>query len=195
MEPDLSPAIQPLVSVLDKLGIAYFISGSVASSVYGTARATMDIDLVADIKLKHVPQLKSDLESLYYVDENMIREAIQRRASFNLIHLDTMLKVDIFLPKNRSYSQEALARRKKDTLGKDEPQFYFSSPEDVVLSKLVWFKEGGGVSERQWLDTLGILKVQDEKLDKKYLFHWAAHLKVPNLLVKAFSEAGIDRSS
>ncbi|MFH1009343.1 MAG: DUF6036 family nucleotidyltransferase [Candidatus Latescibacterota bacterium] len=193
-KPDLLTATEPVAEAFEKLGIRYYIGGSVASSAYGVARSTMDVDMVSDIKPKHVRSLVSMLESSYYIDENMILDAIRRGSSFNMVHLETMLKIDVFIAKNSPYEMETFKRRRKDTLDEEQrtTEFYLASPEDIVLNKLVWFRLGGDVSDRQWHDVLGVLKVQGDLLDKKYLQHWAPELKVKDLLESAFQDAGID---
>lgn len=192
--PDILQAITPVITAFDKLSIPYYIGGSIASSVYGIARATMDVDVVADIKLSHVTPLKQLLENDYYIDEEMITDAIQRLSSFNLIHLETMMKIDVFVYKPKSYSAEAFRRKNKDTLEEsdDAHKFYFSSPEDIILNKLQWYEAGERVSERQWLDVIGVIKVQGSKLDKGYLYKWGKILKLTDLLKSAFHEAGFD---
>lgn len=192
-KPDILEAIEPVVKVFEKLGVPYYIGGSVASSAYGIARSTMDVDIVADLKPKHVRSLVKTLEASFYIDENMILDAIRRCSSFNIIHLETMLKIDVFITKNTPYDIETFKRRRKDTLDEDlrAAEFYLVSPEDIVLNKLAWFRLGGGVSDNQWNDVLGVLKVQKDSLDKNYLEHWASELKVKDLLKRAFQDAGV----
>jgi hypothetical protein len=138
MESDVLRAILPVTQAFERLGIVYYIGGSVASSAYGMARATMDVDCVSDLSPEKVKEFVGIIQPDYYVDEQAILEAIHRGSSFNLIHLETMLKVDIFIAKRNPYHQSALRRRKKDTLdeGQDVPEIYLASPEDVILSKL-----------------------------------------------------------
>lgn len=171
--PDILDAVQPVIQAFQELSIPYYIGGSIASSVYGIARATMDVDIVADIKSEHIVFLKASLENNYYIDEDMIADAIRRKSSFNLIHLETMIKIDVFIFKEDPYHNDALQRKRKDTLDEDDPntEFYFSSPEDIIINKLQWYKMGNEVSERQWLDVLGVIKVQGDSLDKEYLQH------------------------
>jgi hypothetical protein len=154
----------------------------------------MDVDMVSDLKTMHVKLLVKMLESTFYIDENMILDAIERRSSFNIIHLETMIKIDVFISKNAPYDVETFKRIRKDTLDEDHgtAEFYLVSPEDIVLNKLIWFRLGGGVSDRQWNDILGVLKVQKNLLDKKYLKNWASELKVEDLLTKAFKDAGVN---
>ena len=190
---EIVATIRPVIEAFDKLGIAYSIGGSVASSSYGIARATMDVDIVADIRTVHASRLVEWLSMIYYIDEDMILNAISRQSSFNLIHLETMIKVDVFILKNEPYHQTAHQRRRQDTLedSPDTPQFYFVSAEDIVLSKLDWYRLTGETSERQWGDVLGVLKVQDALLDQAYLEHWASVLRLSPLLHKALSDAGL----
>ena len=189
---DIIEALDKVVECFDKLAIAYYIGGSVASSACGIARATMDVDLVARVEIYHVDRLAKFLESDYYVNAEMIRDAIRKDGSFNLIHLATMIKVDVFIAKNQPYDSEAFARRRVDTLDEENSRkFYLCSPEDVVISKLQWYQTGGGVSERQWKDVIGVLKVQSVKLDLEYLKSWASKLNLSELLNRSFRDAGI----
>ncbi|MEA3309521.1 MAG: hypothetical protein U9Q70_08435 [Chloroflexota bacterium] len=189
---DLVAALMPVVNAFERLDIAYYIGGSVASSAYGIARATMDVDMVAALEVQHVNTLVQQLKDNYYIDGDMILDAINHESSFNLIHLKTMLKVDIFVLKNEPYHHTALERRRKDTL--DEvvsPEFYFISAEDIILSKLDWYRLSGEMSRRQWKDVLGVLKVQGQLLDITYLEQCAAKLELADLLERAFVEAGL----
>ena len=189
--PDILAAITPIVEALEELGTPYHIVGSVASSLYGLPRLTIDADLVADIRMKHVRPLVKQLEADYYIDEDMIRDAIKRRSSFNVIHLDTMLKVDIFIPKSRLFDQEELRRVQQEVLSEGTRPFNVASPEGIILNKLEWYRMGGEVSDRQWNDILGVLKVQGTNLDMAYLQRWAADLSVTDLLESALVDAGL----
>ena len=126
----------------------------------------------------------------------MIRDAIHGRTSFNLIHLETMIKIDVFIVKDQPYDSEAFTRRQPDTLDEESSRkFYLSSPEDIILNKLQWYQSGGGVSEQQWKDVLGILKVQGNKLDLEYLKYWASRLNLSDLLSRSFDDAGMTESA
>lgn len=191
--PNILAALVPVADALERLGIPYHIGGSVASSAHGIARATLDVDLVADLAPAHVRPLVEMLQETCYIDEEMVREAVQRRSSFNIIHLETVLKVDVFVLKTRPYDQEAFRRIRRDTLdeAQDARAFYVASPEDVILNKLEWYRLEGGVSDPQWNDVLGVLKVQRDSLDYDYLRRWAADLRVSDLLDRALGDAGI----
>lgn len=189
---DILDAIIPVIDVLDELKIAYLIAGSVASSTHGIARSTADADLVADIRAEHVSVFIARLQSEYYVSEIAIQEALNRHSSFNLLHLGTGIKVDIFVLKTDPFNQTSFTRAREAQLDKANPRlFRVDAPEDVLLQKLNWYRVAGGVSEKQWLDVLGILKTQTDKLDRNYLADWATKLGLSNLLEKAFDEAGL----
>jgi hypothetical protein len=184
-------AISPIVEALEQLGVSYHIGGSVASSVYGILRATIDADLVANLYLEQVRPLVKRLEAEYYIDEDMVRDAVKRCSSFNIIHLDTMLKVDVFIPKSRLFDQEELRRSQQEVLLEGTRPFNVASPEGTILNKLEWYRMGGEVSDRQWNDILGVLKVQGTNLDMNYLQKWAANLNVTDLLERALVDAGL----
>ncbi len=191
-KPEILAAITPVVEALEQLGVAYHIGGSVASSIHGIIRATIDADLVADLRLEDVRLLVKQLEPNYYIDADAVTDAIKRRSSFNAIHLDTMLKVDVFIPKTRLFDQEELRRVRLEVLVEGTRPFYTASPEGTILNKLEWYRMGGEVSDRQWNDILGVLKVQGTALDLTYLRRWATNLKVANLLERALMDAGLE---
>lgn len=190
LKSDFDKALEPLLKIFSELDISYYICGSLASSAFGISRTTQDIDMVSNINMSLVEILFESLKKDYFIDSEMIREAIDTHSSFNLIHLETMLKIDIFIQKDEIYHRTALNRIQKNKLEQNENsiQVFISSPEDIILSKLVWFKAGNEISERQWLDIIGVIKVQQKNLDLEYLTHWANELNVEKLLKKAFSE-------
>lgn len=191
--PTILAALTPVLDAFQQLGIAYYIGGSVASSLYGLPRSTLDVDLIADLRPEHVGPLVAQLQDAYYLDEEALRKAIERRSSCNLIHLATMLKVDVFILQARPFDQEAFRRVRQSQASEDEPErtLALSSAEDMVLAKLEWYRLGNEVSERQWSDVLGILKVQGAALDRAYLRQWAASLRLTDLLERALAEADL----
>ena len=189
--PDILATITPIVEALEQVGVPYYIGGSVASSFYGLPRLTIDVDLVADLRLEHVQPLVKVLQATYYIDDDMIQDAIRWRSSFNMIHQDTILKVDVFIPKSRLFDQEELNRVQTKVVEGNDRLFYVASPEGTILNKLEWYRMGGEVSDRQWNDILGVLKVQGTALDMDYLQRWAADLNVTDLLERALVDAGL----
>lgn len=182
-----------IAEVFERFQIPYFVGGSLASSLHGVPRVTQDVHMVADLKPQHIAPLVEALETTCHVDADMVRDAIQRRSSFNIIHLATMFKVDIFVFQDDRGSQEGMARREKYELS-EEPheELFVATAEDIILYKLHWFQLGGGVSERQWNDVSGVLQVQKEKVHLSYLQQAAKHMGVKDLLEQAFSDSGIE---
>jgi len=178
-----------VVDILDRLGVPYVIGGSLASSLYGVVRTTLDADLVADLRSHHAEPLVAALRGAFYVDAQAVGDAITHRSSFNAIHLETMFKVDVFIPKRRPFDQAQLERRILQVIATDpERTAYMASAEDTILAKLDWYRQGGRVSERQWRDVLGVLRVQGDSLDRDYLRRQAATLGVADLLEQSLAQ-------
>ncbi len=155
-----------VTGILEDLGVRYAIGGSLASSLHGVFRASVDADVVAELAMEHVEPLARALGDAFYRDETAMRRAIEARRSFNVIHLDTMFKIDIFIPKSRPFDEAQLERRAAHVIGSDPARSAFvASAEDTILAKLDWYRAGGGVSEQQWRDVLGVLQVQSGTLD------------------------------
>ncbi len=191
-ETELLAAVARVVAAFESLGVDYLIGGSVASSVFGEPRQTVDADLVARLLGQHAEPLVKQLAGEFYADLPAILTAVQNQGSFNLIHLDTMTKVDVFVSWRSPFGQSQFSRRQKKSVGQFPAlELYFASAEDTVLAKLDWYRKGGEVSDRQWRDLLGVLKVQAGTLDMDYLKLWADELGVADLLNRALDEAGL----
>jgi hypothetical protein len=188
---ELWDALIPVVEALVALEVPYYVGGSIASSVTGVARATLDADLVATLRSEHAEPLAALLLPHYYVDVEMIQNAIRRSSSFNVIHLATMFKVDIFVPQDTPFARENMRRRIALEVPEIGRTLYVCAPEDIVLHKLLWYAAGSGVSDRQWYDLQGVLRLQAHGLDLAYLRHWGAVLGVGALLQRALDEAGL----
>ena len=185
----LAEAFQELLAALDRLEIRFFAGGSVASTTYGMPRQTNDVDLVADVHPERVNEFCEALQPAFYCDAQTVRQAIELGRSFNLIHMRGAFKFDIFPAGDDAFAKSQMARRRYMTTripGLEDIEFPVASPEDTILSKLVWFRKGGEISDRQWHDILGVVQVQAGQLDRAYLDEWAAKLGVADLLHKAF---------
>lgn len=186
---EIDRALAPLAALLDDLGVEYRIGGSVASSALGVPRSTLDVDIVAAVEPGHVPVLVHALQDEYYVDAELIEHGLRHGSSFNLIHLATMMKVDVFLPRSGAWEEEAFRRYDVRPLGGEGHggpvrSYKLTTPEDVVLHKLRWFVRGGRTSTRQLDDVVGLLRVRAETLDHAYLDQWAEPLGVRDELTE-----------
>jgi hypothetical protein len=188
--PDLPVVTLFVLDAFESLKIPYRIGGSLASSAMGVPRASIDADLVADVRNEHADPLAARLQPAFYASPKMIREAIRNRGSFNLLHIASGFKVDVFVVKERPFDRQAFARcTVRPWLGTSDRTVAFSTAEDVILYKLEWYRMGDEASQRQWNDVIGVLRVQGEKLDRGYMQTWAAALKVGDLLQRAIDES------
>lgn len=188
---EIRQATEPLIRFFEASQIQYHIGGSVASSAHGIPRTTLDVDLVADIKPHQVMRMAQTLKEIYYIDAAMIENALKNESSFNLIHLETIIKIDVFVLKKDPFNQEVMKRAVEGSLNLGEADPFlvrFSSPEDIILHKLSWFRLGGEQSERQWKDILGVLNIQRDSLDFEYMQTWAKRINVDDLLDHAIAE-------
>ena len=191
-EAEFIAALRRVAAAFDSLGIEHALGGSFASSVHGEARATRDADLIAAVAGKHAEPLVRMLQDGFYVDAAQITAAALNQGSFNLIHLESMSKVDVYVVWRTDFGRTQLARKQRKLIGQPDPApMNVTSAEDTVLAKLDWYRRGGEVSDRQWRDVLGVLKVQAGALDRAYLREWAGRLSVTDLLRRALEDAGL----
>lgn len=182
LAPDLDPlALASLVSGrLTALGITHMLSGSTALLVYAEPRMSRDIDFVVDLGGFQVPRFVAAFEADFYVDDVMVREAVQARDMFNIIHEESGWKLDMIVAKDEPYRQLELSRRVEIAVG--AAQIPVVSREDLILTKLWWSKDSG--SELQRRDVTNLIATAID-LDRAYLARWAAHLGVSELLSEA----------
>lgn len=183
-------ALQSILAALDRQEIRYTIVGSVASSSHGVPRFTNDVDFVVDFEGVDLREFFAGLQKEFYLDAAGAEAAIEKRRSFNAIHLTAGYKFDFFPLEAGPFGEQQLLRRKFVVSSAPqfaELEFAITSAEDTVLAKLRWFREGGCVSDRQWHDILSVIAVQGEKLDTGYMRYWAARLGLSELLEKAIS--------
>jgi len=172
----------------EELEVDYLVGGSLASSLHGEPRSTQDVDFVADLGLDRVQAWIERLGEGFYRDRERIDHAVRNRSSFNVIHLATMFKVDVFVLGDDHASRREMARRQRYDIGGSR-ELWVASAEDVVLQKLIWYRLGNAVSDRQWRDVLAVLRVRGGALDHAYLDEMAAQLDLGELLARALSEA------
>ena len=172
-------AIQ-VASVLDAAGIPYMLTGSMAMSLYGVPRMTRDIDLVVELTTADVERVVHLFCDDCYVNSNAVRDAVQRRGMFNIIHFDSSIKVDFIVRKASAYREEEFARRRRVQLPGGE--ITVVAPEDLVLSKLLWACQSE--SELQLSDVRKMLR-RFTQFDWHYLDKWADELGVCDAIRRA----------
>ena len=184
--PDVLAIAIDVAKRLDDAEVPYVIGGSLASSVHGEPRATMDVDVVADLPLKAIARLVAGLRPEYYVDEEAARGAVQSRGAFNAVHMHSGVKVDFFIAGSDPFERERLRTRIAVLVTVDPPRsLWFDTAEHTLLRKLEWYRRGGEVSERQWRDVLAIVALQGATLDRLELDRWATTLGVSDLLKRS----------
>ena len=171
---------------LNRTGVIYYLTGSMASNYWGIPRTTHDLDFVVQLPMAAVPRIVQEFSGDFYLEEAAVRAVFQPPHQFNAIDTRSALKVDFWLAGPAPFDQQMLRRRVKVTLF-GEPA-WISTAEDVILHKLVWYRKGGDTSERQWLDIAGVLRQQQDRLDAGYLAKWADRLQVRGLWERIRSE-------
>ena len=178
-----------VTGALERCGVAYFLGGSLASSLQGEPRATNDIDLVVDISEGDVAAFVAALGPDFDVDEAALRRAARERSSWNVIYVPAVTKIDLFVLRDAPFDASEFGRRRRVEVRAGRALFV-KSAEDTVLRKLLWYRSGGGVSDRQWRDVVQVLRQSRAVLDGGYLDLWARRLDLEGLLARARAEAG-----
>lgn len=156
--------------------INYRVCGSLASMAYGEPRFTNDVDILVELTLDKIASLCNAFDSPdYYVSEIAAREAIRSRRQFNIIHPASGLKVDLILPPDTEFGRLEMSRGER-LISTGELTAWFSSPEDVLLNKLIYFRIGS--SEKHLRDIAGMMKLLKDRLDTAYVDEWASKLGV-----------------
>lgn len=172
------------VDILDQLNIPYIVSGALAVSFYGLPRTTHDIDLVVELEQRHVTPLVKAFSKEFYISSKAVQEAISRSSVFNVIDPQSGLKIDFWVARPEAFDRERFRRRRQETVF--DRSLWLPSPEDVILSKLLWYKESK--IDKHLVDAKGVWEVMGGSLDTSYLQDWAAKLSVANSLVRLQKE-------
>ncbi len=190
MEQAPQAVVLDLVSRLDTLGLAYAVGGSVASSLVGEPRTTNDVDLVVYLPESRLAAFLAAVRPAYYVADEAAQRAVRTRTSFNLLHFGSALKLDLFVAGDGPLDRAQLERARLVALTPGGPLLRVTSAEVLVLRKLAWYASGAGVSDRQWRDVLGILRVQGQRLDRTEVRALASRCGLTELVERALREVG-----
>ena len=174
-----------VAAAIEAAGGAYFVGGSLASSLQGEPRATNDIDIVLELPLGRISELVRALGSDFEVDTDMLRDALLHGRSCNVFYLPSVMKVDLFDVGPAPYDEIEFARRRAVPVRSSGQTLILKSPEDTILRKLLWYRAGGKVSDRQWRDVVEVLRVNHGALDMSYLTAWSERLGLAELLQSA----------
>lgn len=174
----LAEVLADIPGRLDRAGIPYMVTGSIASTLHGVPRLTLDLDVVIDPTAE---TLRAFLDALplddYYVDHEAAQEALHLRDQFNIVEPATGWKVDLIIRKDRPFSREEFGRRRQADIS--GVPTYVATAEDMIVAKLEWTRASG--SERQLADVAGILAVSGPHLDFEYVKRWVAELELSEL--------------
>jgi hypothetical protein len=177
-----------VVGVLERIGLRYFVTGSMATIFFGEPRFTNDIDIVVDLSSGKIPELCAAFPAPeFYLSEETVWRAVSRRGQFNIIHPSSGLKVDVMVPADSPFNQSRFTRMKRVRPSLDFDAA-FSSPEDVILKKMESYRDGG--SEKHLRDIAGVLKISGDHLDRAYITEWADRMGTAEIWDKVVTHGG-----
>ncbi|MFN6195672.1 MAG: hypothetical protein ACK5BN_17825 [Planctomycetota bacterium] len=173
----------------ERHGVRYVLGGSMASAVFGEPRSTLDIGFAADLSALTIEPWLADVRTEFGLDEAWARTEVARRGSFQMMHRRELVRIDVFVPPWTGIHEWKWRTRRRIQPLTSSPALDVTSPAEIVLQKLCWYRAGGEVSERQWRDVIGVLKAQSDVIDRGELRTWAATVRVDDLLRRAEAES------
>lgn len=174
-----------VIKHFEELRVDYMLVGSVASSLRGIARSTLDIDLLASLDEGQAQGLIERVQADFYVSASAVAEALRRKSMFNLVQFSSGFKIDVYILGGKPFERAEFERRQPLTT--EGQTLWVATPEDLIISKLDWYRMGGRISERQWRDVVGLLQLHRERLDRVYLEQWVTRLDLVELWTLADS--------
>ncbi len=189
MDDALVDTLKLVTDGLDELGITYAVTGSVASSLHGEIHSTIDADLILIASPENAAQLSDLLGPRFYAPGDMLADAARNRTMTNVVDNLQGFKVDLSFVGDDPYLRQVLRRRVRRPIGDGQPEFWFVTPEDVILMKLIWRKDSQ--SSKQWNDALSVVTVHGARLDWRYLFQEARGLNLVEDLTALRDEGGV----
>jgi hypothetical protein len=178
-----------VAAAVETVGGAYFVGGSLASSLQGEPRATNDVDIVLTLPMGRVRDFVEALGADFEVDVDALRNALLTGSTCNVFFLPWLTKVDLFAVGPGRFDEAEFSRRRPVIVREPDVVLVVKSPEDTILRKLWWYRQGGEASERQWRDAVQVLRINEATLDFAYMTRWSEDLNVADLLERARLEA------
>jgi hypothetical protein len=179
-----------VASLLEAADVRYALGGSLAASLLAEPRTTVDIDMAAQLTMDRLGHLLDQATAEFYVPVQDAHLAVAQATSFNMVHHGSGLKVDLFVMGSGLLDTRQIERRIEFTVrALPHSRLWVTSPEDLILRKLSWFRDGGSVSDRQWRDVIGLLTAQSEYLDTADLWETADAVGLGTLLQRAMDDA------
>jgi hypothetical protein len=194
---ELLAVMLPARCTLEDLRVPYYVGGSIASSLHGMQQLAQDIDLVVDLDEQTLPSLFAVLGQHYLLEESEARKAVRARTSFPLIHLDSLMKIDVVLPKHEAFDTFMGQLVRCHTLDERYPPIQLASATEMILFKMQHYQRNersrtdGMQDDAEWNDILGMLKVQGPDLDLPLLEEWAGVLAMTDTWQRALMDAGL----
>lgn len=181
-----------MAEILDDLRIPYALGGSMASSLLGEPRSTVDVDMAVRLDGVAGEALLERVGAAFYVPVDSAREAIRGHSSFNLVDTATALKVDLFVVGDGLLDRMQIERRVLVSIPGSRNGIWVTAAEDQVLRKLDWFRQGGSMSDRQWRDVVGILRIHGQSMDIDYLRTSASEIGLTDQVEEALQQAAAE---
>jgi hypothetical protein len=197
---DLLAAISPAVSIFHERGVLCYLGGSVASSLYGMQQMAQDIDLVVDLRHCSVLSLYAALAQHYLVDEQATRQTMRMPTSFSLLHLDSLMKIDVVIPTFDAFDTAMRPLVPEYVLDERYPPLRVASVYEMILFKLQRYHyheqahPDGLMDDAEWNDIVGMLKVQGPCLDPALLQWWVKRLDLAMVWQRAKADAGLSNA-
>ena len=194
---ELLAVMHPVRCTLEDLRVPYYLGGSIASSLHGMQQLAQDIDLVVDLDDQVLPSLFAVLREHYLFNEGEARKAVREHRAFPLIHLGSLMKVDVVFPKRDAFAPSMRPLIRGYTLDKRYPPIQVASATEMLLFKVRRYQRDeqartdGMQDDAEWNDILGMLKVQGPDLDPALLLEWAGKLDVRETWHRALVDAGL----
>jgi len=174
-----SDLLRYVAEQIERVGLRYVVTGSMATVYYGEPRFTNDIDVVVDLPAGRVDEFCRGFRAPeFYVSEETARQAVNERGQFNIIHPASGLKIDVIVPQDTPFNHSQFARARRVKLGPDQ-DVSFASAEDVIIKKMEHYGAGG--SEKHLRDITGVLKISGDQVDRDYITEWASRLKLESV--------------